>query len=1301
MPFSSPIGEEVLSPTSPNLQRSPRWRRNGPWRDNVAEKPSTQARRFSVQKPLKAASPRKPSKSPNRTHLPELNVVTNFSKPPILAKRAADALTKEMKDASASTDDWRAMDASQIHHEKVYRGQKRDKASFEKLKRGDRLGKSSRSSIEYRDAEAMLEDAAGLGLHRLGDSRTTLPSAQSTKGPVNDLRRASSKAIELSPSDRLIAIGITITPTSLVEPPVSANINQERSPGLLVQQHASHQGSPAAPSIVVTPAKEIALWSTPVQQYTAYRPRPASSVYSQATHRGRAATQPTPIPPVPLLIHPPNHSRGNTSESAISSNQDIPASRVVSGCTIFEDEDSPPMKITDRVHPAGPELRLLTRTSTDTIATKRRSQGWWNYLLSPFSAKPNEGFDIFRNGIQGLNPDSPQSSEATRIGEDSEILSQKKDELSPVTVISSGPESRHTSIWTDTSDFESRRGPIGLAFDHTPHASEIVRDWPREIIGNDLSDLPTSPEGFGAAAEYYQACWHDQDSPTPYFECQNHTCLPLSNVGSTANTRLLKGQQALGSISEEAGDKSLVQPGLSVEPQGPGSKSPEKLKPTVFQQTPANRFSAAFKEEIDSGASKGRPLSENIIIEDLDDTPAIEEAHAAPIVRAMVPAPAPIAHSSPKSIALNTKPQEIPESKPSSVPGTDQPARGLPGRAESHQPLSPPRAADGPSQEDIASPQRQMQAPQASAPPRLGTNTMKRFIAVMPPDFPSNTPEQQQPPILTSSTPERQTGVGANEVPITSDVSGNDARPVYIVNHYHGSYQPRPPVEQTAMTDFYPPPRAAPDHREKPAAKMAGKGTAAAKKKSRGCLTSRRRRDRSDPEKKTKKRCLLIAIAVGLVLLIVLILALALTLTRKGDDMPVQSQWLNITGFPPVPTGISTIIQPDASREQSGCVAPTTLWSCALPKEDQTSVKPNDIDQPNFRVEIRFQNGTNVSQGINASLTKRSLERAPNAVSATRLVRHHLLRLRDSFSDALFTPSPAPPSLEEQAFLGNSTDEIAAPFSGEITPFYMSFHSAQKLSTSRLIKRALDRNASVTNTTDPFPDVIEGIPPPENDPDGTAASANLLPFPSAQPLRLFNRGLPTEHYGFYTYFDRSIFLKSTALVDDSQATGVVPDDEDGGAEESAATVRCTWTQTRFLVQIWTNKGGTASLLSSNNATASQTDDKNPSNLTASSANDFDRPGSFPYPVSITLDRHGGDIKTKVIYCYGMDSRRHIISDQKKLQLEDRAFGGHLVNPALGPFGNVNVSISEGGPGGIDGGTGGCSCLWKNWNGADA
>lgn len=68
----------------------------------------------------------------------------------------------------------------------------------------------------------------------------------------------------------------------------------------------------------------------------------------------------------------------------------------------------------------------------------------------------------------------------------------------------------------------------------------------------------------------------------------------------------------------------------------------------------------------------------------------------------------------------------------------------------------------------------------------------------------------------------------------------------------------------------------------------------------------------------------------------------------------------------------------------------------------------------------------------------------------------------------------------------------------------------------------------------------------------------------------------------------------------------------------------------------------------------------------------------------------------MIYCYGLDNREHVITSEKKIQLEDRGVGGHLVNPALGPFGDVNVTRAQGGPGGIDGGNGGCGCRWVNW-----
>lgn len=103
------------------------------------------------------------------------------------------------------------------------------------------------------------------------------------------------------------------------------------------------------------------------------------------------------------------------------------------------------------------------------------------------------------------------------------------------------------------------------------------------------------------------------------------------------------------------------------------------------------------------------------------------------------------------------------------------------------------------------------------------------------------------------------------------------------------------------------------------------------------------------------------------------------------------------------------------------------------------------------------------------------------------------------------------------------------------------------------------------------------------------------------------------------------------------------------------------------------------------------------NITSSSANDFTRPGSFPYPVTITLDRHGGDVKKKMVYCYGMDTRERIISSEKKLQLEFRGFGGSWINPAPGVFNTTTTDDNdENSEQGFDGGTGGCSCQWINW-----
>jgi hypothetical protein len=442
----------------------------------------------------------------------------------------------------------------------------------------------------------------------------------------------------------------------------------------------------------------------------------------------------------------------------------------------------------------------------------------------------------------------------------------------------------------------------------------------------------------------------------------------------------------------------------------------------------------------------------------------------------------------------------------------------------------------------------------------------------------------------------------------------------------------------------------------------------------RGCFPRRGCYGRSGAEGRKKRRCYFCLIA-GFLTMIILILVLSLTLHRTQSPDVQQSQWLNLTGFPPIYTGISTISAPDNTVANTGCVFPSTMWSCSLPKELQSSVALNQSNEPNFKLQIQWDNSTVANTSFanitsNPTLPVRSFTR--NVVQARYFFRKFLLRPRQSDS---FSPSPAAPSYAEQFFLGNTTDGIVSDQkAGEPTPFFISFLSTTN--TTNIQRR--DQPQS-----NPFPSISSAIPAPDVNNDGTAAPANLLPFPVQQPLRLYDRGLPTEHYGFYTYFNRSIFLKSTSPLNESNiGEGEVPDDTNGGARETEAAVRCTWAETRFLVQMWTRKNTTAELVGS------------PLSFTSLSANDiandYTRPGSFPYPVTVTTDRHGGDPTAKLLYCYGLDSRERPTTF--KLQQENKSFGGSIINQAPSLF----VNNSNPNLGGYDGGSGGCRCQWQNW-----
>jgi hypothetical protein len=408
-------------------------------------------------------------------------------------------------------------------------------------------------------------------------------------------------------------------------------------------------------------------------------------------------------------------------------------------------------------------------------------------------------------------------------------------------------------------------------------------------------------------------------------------------------------------------------------------------------------------------------------------------------------------------------------------------------------------------------------------------------------------------------------------------------------------------------------------------------------------------------KKKSKRRtccmfcCIFLLVCLALLGLIV---GLAVGLTRHHGS---SVTWVNITNYPGIPTGELTIVRPNIVSVQSGCVSPATMWSCDVPPEQQSALRPNDPDQPNFNLQIIYS-----TQG----------QPAP-------------------------TSSPTPPNDEDEQFLGNTTDGNSAPFQGESTPFYISFLPANSTGQSaKKVKRqgigavnniATSKTAAATSVipatsviatptaTTPFPNLQTAIPRPSLNPDGTPEPANLLPFPAAQPLRLFNRGQANEHYGFYTYFDRNIFLRSD---NPDPKASPVPADATGGSSQSGANFVCTWAQTRYLVQIWTKLNST-SLLSSEAG---------------------GRPGKFPYPVTITLDRHGGDDRVKTLVCWALQVNGQLNMTARQFQLENRAVNGTIINPSTGPFSGTGppVTFADGGPGGVDGGTGGCHCKWQNF-----
>lgn len=622
--------------------------------------------------------------------------------------------------------------------------------------------------------------------------------------------------------------------------------------------------------------------------------------------------------------------------------------------------------------------------------------------------------------------------------------------------------------------------------------------------------------------------------------------------------------------------------------------------------------------------------------------------------------PNPIPKPIPKPFQAPIVKAPIPRRTPSNRSDTTAVAESGPSTARSSPTLqgSPMREKA----ELITTPKILVEQPPPYSPPKKkqDKNPLIRYRAVFPPGHPLQAQFPPSPGPVSpglAATMTSQGGTQLTEIPLTPASTVPTRSPlsqIALPARPVGTFLPREHSHEEAgeMTAAE---RERRRHEKEDVAarKMGGLW------RGRGCLPKNGCFGRTGPEGR-KRRRIWIAVVIVILLLIALIVCLAVLLTRPHERKEQPSIWVNLTDYPPMPTGVLSVVGPDNTVSRSGCTEPSTLWSCSLPKEQQDSVSPYKGNQPTIVFNIQWDNNTRENWKVPngdppAAMVRRSIGGAAGVSS--------LIQARQ---DIEYSPDPKPPAFQEMWFLGNTTDDVQSDEKGgEPTPFYISLlDSSEAVDPIKLGKRQNNNNISL-------PDVL---PSPDLQEDGTPKPAVMLPKPVQQPVRLYDRGLPTEHYGFYSYFKRTIFLKSVTVQNDTDND--IPLDENGGSRGTEANFLTTWSETRLLVQIWTQSLNSSSQLLSSAGQGAINGTK-----------ELIRPGTMPYPVTVSLDTHGGDPLKKFVYTWPMDSRQQLDVEHPKLLSNSIDFAGTLINQR---------SRGDKKFGGYDGGTGGCKCQWVNW-----
>lgn len=308
---------------------------------------------------------------------------------------------------------------------------------------------------------------------------------------------------------------------------------------------------------------------------------------------------------------------------------------------------------------------------------------------------------------------------------------------------------------------------------------------------------------------------------------------------------------------------------------------------------------------------------------------------------------------------------------------------------------------------------------------------------------------------------------------------------------------------------------------------------------------------------------------------IAIVATLVATMRHKGSA-PVKAD--DISQFPILPAG-SIQISPQGAPEtpSSTCVLPKTLWSCILPPDTLFPKAGSAVGLPTFKFTIKVRNP---------------------AVAPTSAVQ--------------WAPFPERiPSDSEYASLADVDGIQSDKKYGEKTPFYLSMQTDQQSIVAR------DINSGIDSVGAELPISVSQEKPDTRRSRRSISKRQAAREPSQmlpgsllnQPLRLFDRDLDTEHYGFFVYYKKTIHVLAT---DPSSTTPLTEaSDANGGVSAIVSnSEEVTWENTRFRVAIWTKKRASGQM--------DVIDDKG--QRLSSQVGAFD--GSFPYPVSVIEDRNG-------------------------------------------------------------------------------